>query len=110
MRCIYTCQVLRLGREVAGACDDIIDMRVNMSHLHQADLHTGATVTHAIHAPASVYIDHVESTFRHGIARGGRAVHMVSSWGYNCDNKPIIRTWDNGRTLSGVAWIVLCML
>ena len=47
VRCIYTCQVLRLGREVAGACDDIIDMRVNMSHLHQADLHTGATVTSA---------------------------------------------------------------
>ena len=55
MRCIYTCQVLRLGREVAGACDDIIDMRVNMSHLHQADLHTGATVTSANDLSAKLY-------------------------------------------------------
>ena len=75
--------------------------------------YTALTVTHAIHAPASVYIDHAESTFRHGIVRcllGAASVHMLSSLGYNCDNKPIIRAWDNGRTLSGVAWIVLCML
>ena len=33
------------------------------------DHYTALTVTHAIHAPVSVYLDHVESTFRHGIVR-----------------------------------------
>ena len=65
------------------------------------DHYTALTVTHAIHAPASVYIDHAESTFRHGIVRCLLGAGELFTWSAPGDTIVITNLLLEPGTMAG---------